>query len=686
MRRLLPLLPLLLLGVALDLLQPRHLRASLRAEAPAAAGPATPLPHLGGKALGAERLGGLVVLAYHEISEPEGAAIPDYAIPPAAFAAQMDWLMAHGHHFVSVDQVLAAAAGRRPLPPKPVLLSFDDGYRSVWTAAFPVLKRLHAPAVLGLVGRWLEPNGGMVDFGDGRIQRDRLLSWAELRAMVASGLVEVANHSWDLHHGISGNPQGNSMPAATTRRWDARHGYEDEAAYRRRLSADLERDSALLQRQLGRRPRVVVWPYGRYNATASAVAAAAGMPLGLTLDDGANGPGVPLSALRRVLISGDTASPQALAQELEQRRLNVRDNARAAKVMHVDLDNIHDPDPAQTERNLQLLLRRIRAMGVNTVYLQAFADPDGNGAADAVYFPNRELPVRDDLFSHVAWEIRTRTPVRRLYAWMPVLAFQFPAGAVPPSDRVVTQPNRSGHLAMGYPRLSPFAPAAMARVRRLYEDLSRRATFDGLLFHDDVTLSDYEDASPLALRQYRRWGLPSDLAAIRADDHLLGIWTSRKTESLERLTLDLAAVVRRNQPQLVTARNLYAQVALNPHAEAWYAQSLDQALRDYDFTALMAMPSMEQAPDPVAFFTALVEAVRQRPHGLERSLFELQSTDWRRRRDLPSTELADQMRLLYRLGARHLGYYPDNPYRGTPDPDAIQPVLAAQSSQPAAGR
>lgn len=49
------------------------------------------------------------------------------------------------------------------------------------------------------------------------------------------------------------------------------------------------------------------------------------------------------------------------------RRRNLGNNARAAKVMHVDLDNIHDPDPAQTERNRQLLLSRIRAMGVNTV-------------------------------------------------------------------------------------------------------------------------------------------------------------------------------------------------------------------------------------------------------------------------------------------------------------------------------
>ena len=95
MRRLLLLLPFLLLGLALEVLQPRHLRAASRASAPAA-----------------DRLGGLVVLAYHEIADPERAAIPDYAVRPADFATQLEWLVDHGYHFVSVDQVLAASAGR----------------------------------------------------------------------------------------------------------------------------------------------------------------------------------------------------------------------------------------------------------------------------------------------------------------------------------------------------------------------------------------------------------------------------------------------------------------------------------------------------------------------------------------------------------------------------------------------
>jgi biofilm PGA synthesis lipoprotein PgaB len=563
-----------------------------------------------------------------------------------------------------------------------VLLSFDDGFRSTYDVVFPELKRRRAPAVVALVGRWMEPEGGTIQFGDQPLARQRLMSWQQVRELSRSGLVEVASHTYDLHHDIPANPQGDAEPATSSRLHSPAAGYESEAAYRRRLGDDLRHNNELLARQLGRRPRVIVWPYGRYNATAAAVADGVGLSVGLTLDDGPNRPSVPLTALRRELMLAEMGDLDGLRTELAVRRDDLGDASRARKVMHVDLDNIHDPDPAQSERNLRLLLERIRAMGVNTVYLQAFADPDGDGAADAVYFPNRHLPMRADLFNHVAWEIRTRTPVRRVYAWMPALAWTLPADHPAAGLKVVTQPSTNGHFTMGYPRLSPFEPQAMAVVREIYEDLSRHATFDGLLFHDDVTLNDYEDVRPAALRQYRRWGLPPDPAAIRADDRLMARWITRKTETLDRLTTDLAELVRRNQPQLRTARNLYAQVVLNPHAEAWTSQSLDTALALYDFTAVEAMPYMEQARDPEAFLTDLVEAVKRHPHGLERVVFELQSTDWHTHRDLPSAELAGQMALLYQQGVHHLGYYPDNQKRGTPDPELIRPVLTAHSSAP----
>ena len=64
----------------------------------------------------------MVVLADHDIAEPDQALMADLAVTPAHFEAQIAWLKNHGRHFVSVDQVIAAQAGQAPLPAKPVLV------------------------------------------------------------------------------------------------------------------------------------------------------------------------------------------------------------------------------------------------------------------------------------------------------------------------------------------------------------------------------------------------------------------------------------------------------------------------------------------------------------------------------------------------------------------------------------
>lgn len=624
----------------------------------------------------------LTVLSYHEIAERSDALVPNYAVTPANFAAQMQWLHDSRHHFVSLDDVLADAAGKKPLPPDAVLVTFDDGYQSMYEHAFPVLKALHIPAVVALVGSWLDAKGGTVDFDGKAIPRAELLSWEEIRTMQHSGLVEVGSHTYDLHRGVQGNPQGNLQPAATTREWQAAHGrYEDEVDYQRRVAADLRHNNALLQSRLGRGPRVIVWPYGRYNVETTRIAKSLGMPVGLTLDDGANTAYTPLSALRRVLVEGVMTVPD-LERSIQLRNTFVFDDGRPVKAMHLDLDYIYDPDPAQQEKNLGMWLDRIIAMGVNTVYLQAFSDPDANGAADAVYFPNRHLPMKADLFNRVAWQIATRTQVKRVYAWMPLLAWQLPDGDAAAHDSVVTLPNVANHLAMGYPRLSPFSPRARKAIREVYEDLGRCCTIDGILFHDDVTLSDYEDGSEWALKAYRRWGLPGSVEAIRADDKAMARWTQRKTAWLDDFAGEMAQAVRDQQPGLATARNLYAQVVLNPRAEEWYAQSLASSLAHYDYTAVMAMPYMEQAADPTAFYRQIVDRIAAIPGATRKTVVELQTVDWRKQdAPLPPNEVPDTIRTLYAWGVQNVAYYPDNLYRNNPDPVLMRPVLDSKPNR-----
>lgn len=632
----------------------------------------------------------LTIIGYHEISSTKQALIEDYAITPHLFEKQILWLKNHGYQFVSVDEVLAAHTGQKALPSKAVLLSFDDGYASFYQEAYPLIKKYKIPVVLALVGRWLEPEQDQaVNFSGQLITRDKLFDWSQLQEMSESGLVEIASHTYNMHEGILANPQGNMQPAVTARLYNpASMSYETDDAYQQRLYTDLKTNNDLFIRHGLKSPRIMVWPYGRYNTQAQEIANQLGMPITFTLDDGPNLPATPLSALRRILVERNM-TPSELGQEISIRENRLNDNNRAQKIMHVDLDYIFDADPVQQERNLSSLLDRIVAMQVNTVYLQAFSDRDGNGSANMAYFPNRHLPMRADLFNRAAWQIRTRTQVSRVYAWMPLLAWELPDTAKAVNDIIITEPSQTNHYSSGstnssntgYHRLTPFSSIACQTITEIYQDLAKSASFSGILFHDDMTMSDYEDASPSAKEQYVAWGLPADLTKIRASDQLLQKWTALKTQTLDNFALSLAAEVRKQQPSLLTARNLYAQVALKAYAENWYAQSLENSLRNYDFTAIMAMPYMEQAKNPDQFYADMIKRVKSFPNGLKKTVFELQAKNWRNNQNIPSEELADTLTKLYLNGVRHVGYYPDDTQAGHPNTAVLRQVFESKSSE-----
>jgi len=626
------------------------------------------------------------VIAFHDVRanvRQSFEASPDEtAVDERTFADTLAWLQYNGYHPVSLQQIVDARAGGKPLPPKPVLLTFDDGYRSAYTKVFPLLKRYNYPALMALVTSWLEvPEGRQVHWGDRPAPRENFLSWSEAAEMARSGLVEFASHSDALHTGILANPQGNLLPAAATHRYDPKTGrYEDDDTYVRRVEADLRRSREIIERRTGAKVRSMVWPYGAYNSAAVEASKRAGMPITFTLDDGPNAPEVPLARIRRALAAYDNEAP-AFDRML---RSPVGGEVRPVnRVMHVDLDYVYDPDPAQQERNLSMLIDRVAAVHPRAVFLQAYADPDGDGVADALYFPNRHLPVRADLFGRAAWQLHSRAGVK-VYAWMPVTAFRLPASN-PLATHTVTAQDGAVH-ADRYHRLTPFDPAVRALVGDIYEDLGRHAFFEGLLFHDDAMLSDDEDASPAALETYAKWGLPADMAAIRANPELAARWTAAKTRHLIEFTQELAARTGAWRPALETARNLYARPVLEPQAEQWFAQNYEASLAAYDYVALMAMPRMEREADAEGWLARLARRAADTPRGLDGTVFELQARDWRTGKPVPDAELARQWTLLQRAGVRHLGYYPDDFLNDQPGLDTVRRAISVRTLLPRALR
>ncbi|MGB9149966.1 MAG: poly-beta-1,6-N-acetyl-D-glucosamine N-deacetylase PgaB [Burkholderiales bacterium] len=609
------------------------------------------------------------VLCYHDVVDDLYARPDSHSVQLTQLVTQFSWMRENGYQPVSLADVVAAREGKKTLPAKAVLLTFDDGYASFYEKVYPLLREFNYPAVLALVGEWMDaPLDGQVVYDAKPVPRSMFVTWDQVRKVQSSGLVEIASHSYALHKGIPANPQGNTQPAAVSRIFEkASATYESDAAYTARIRTDLARNSALIEKETGVRPRAVVWPYGRHNLELSQVAESLGMPIGMTLQDNRLDQSKSISAIPRRLLLLNPLLPEFAYTLRDTANVNV------ARVMHVDLDYIYDANSEQQDRNLSALLERINAMGVNTVYLQAFVDKDSHGHAQSLYFPNRHLPVRADLFNRVAWQIGRRTSAK-VYAWLPVLAFELPAQH-PAAAMLVRASTNGGKNA--YRRLTPFSPLTRNVIGEIYEDLAKNVHVDGILFHDDAVLTDFEDSSGPALEHYaKKWNLPNSIDAIRADPKLMAQWTALKTAELNSFTLELADRVKKYRPNIKTARNLYARVVTEPESEAWFAQSLPTFLQTYDWVAVMAMPYMEKAADADQWLDNLVRIIGKIPGALDKTVFELQSVDWDKNLPVPSNKLHAQMRQLQLSGARNFGYYPDDFINSLPDVGTIAPALS----------
>ncbi len=127
------------------------------------------------------------ILMYHYIRPSPGPSDPvgeDLSVSPRMFAAQMQYLASHGYHPITLAQLALARAHRFALPPRPIVLSFDDGYRDFYTTAWPILRRHHFASVLFVI--------------TSRVGWPLYVTWEQLEWMERSGLVEVGDHT--VHH------------------------------------------------------------------------------------------------------------------------------------------------------------------------------------------------------------------------------------------------------------------------------------------------------------------------------------------------------------------------------------------------------------------------------------------------------------------------------------------------------
>jgi peptidoglycan/xylan/chitin deacetylase (PgdA/CDA1 family) len=176
---------------------------------------------------------GVTVLIYHRFGEDK---YPSTNISLDRFNEQLEFLRNNNYQVISLEQLVLSLKGGSTLPDRAVVITVDDGYRSVYTEAWPILKQFGYPFTVFVYAKSTEN------------KHWNYLTWEQIKEMKAAG-VDFQNHGY-AHDHMAFKPS--EMNIAEYKTW---------------IRADLAVSTKILSEELKERPRFFAVPYGEYNRT-----------------------------------------------------------------------------------------------------------------------------------------------------------------------------------------------------------------------------------------------------------------------------------------------------------------------------------------------------------------------------------------------------------------------------------
>ncbi len=211
----------------------------------------------------------LPIIMYHNFLKSESLC-GKYTITPEEFEKDIIYLKGKGYSFVNCEDVINHVYQNKSLPKKSIMLTIDDGYYNNYLYIFPVIKKHNAKIVISPIGIETDKYSKSMDLNPAYAN----MCWDNIKEMQASGLVEIQNHSYDLHH-ITKDIIGCS-----------RRKTENDYEYTNRIFLDLKMANEVIYKNTGYTPICMTFPFGMTSKQANTLIKSMGFKMSLSCAEG----------------------------------------------------------------------------------------------------------------------------------------------------------------------------------------------------------------------------------------------------------------------------------------------------------------------------------------------------------------------------------------------------------------
>lgn len=214
------------------------------------------------------------ILCYHNLNPTRPGSMN---MTPDHFESQIKWLKSNGFTIIPLKDAVAYLQGERAaLPPKAVVISFDDGWASVYTYLYPIVKKYHFPVTLFIYPETISTG-------------KHALTWNQLKELQGTGLFDIQGHTY-------------SHP--NFKQEKRRMSDEQFAKF---VNNELAHSKKILEEKMGTKITLLAWPFGIYDDYLEKQAANAGYTMAFSIDARTAHRGYrPMSQPRYMIVAGQT--------------------------------------------------------------------------------------------------------------------------------------------------------------------------------------------------------------------------------------------------------------------------------------------------------------------------------------------------------------------------------------------